>query len=160
LRLTQQESIKSNYLAHMHLLPWHNRLLRHPVLYKQPSNPSNPIQSTNSYRSTHPSIHVDFAHQINLLGPSPQVIHGYRCQHSHHRTPIKGGLRFSPTVDLQEIEALAALMTIKCAVVDVPFGGGKGGVRINPRDYSEEELERICRRFTIELAKSDMIGPG
>ena len=89
-----------------------------------------------------------------------EVIQGYRAQHSHHRTPIKGGIRFAPTVNLQEIEALAALMTFKCAAMDVPFGGGKGGVRINPRDYTVGELEKITRRFTVELARKNYIGPG
>ncbi len=89
-----------------------------------------------------------------------QVIQGYRAHHSRHRLPVKGGMRFSSTVDLQEIEGMAALMTLKCAVMDVPFGGGKGGIRIDPSDYSEKELERIVRRFTTELAKKNFIGPG
>ena len=88
------------------------------------------------------------------------VIQGYRAHHSRHRLPVKGGMRFSPNVDLQEIEATAALMTLKCAAADVPFGGGKGGIRIDPRDYTEKELERIVRRFTSELAKKAFIGPG
>ena len=89
-----------------------------------------------------------------------EVLQGYRAQHSHHRVPIKGGIRFASTVNLQEVEALAALMTFKCAAMDVPFGGGKGGVRINPRDYTVEELEKICRRFTVELARKNFIGAG
>jgi len=89
-----------------------------------------------------------------------EVIQGYRTHHSRHRLPVKGGMRFSSTVDLQEIEGMAAMMTIKCAVSDVPFGGGKGGIRIDPRAYSEKELERIVRRFTTELAKKAFIGPG
>jgi len=91
---------------------------------------------------------------------SVAVIQGYRVHHSRHRAPVKGGMRFSATVDLQEVEALAGLMTIKCAVVDVPFGGGKGGIRIDPKQFSEKELERIVRRFTTELAKKAFIGPG
>lgn len=86
-----------------------------------------------------------------------RVFNGYRVQHSTHRGPAKGGIRFHPSVDLNEIKALAALMTWKCAVMNIPFGGAKGGVQCDPRTLSLGELERITRRFTWEIAP--LIGP-
>ena len=89
-----------------------------------------------------------------------QVFTGWRAVHSDHRLPVKGGIRFAPWVDQDEVEALAALMTYKCAIVDVPYGGSKGGLIIDPKKYSLGELERVTRRFAAELVKRGYIGPG
>jgi len=88
-----------------------------------------------------------------------EVIKGYRVQHSHHKLPVKGGIRFSDLVNEQEVMGLAALMTFKCAMVNIPFGGAKGGVNIDPKKYNVEQLEKITRRYTSELIKKKFIGP-
>ncbi|MFT6931815.1 MAG: glutamate dehydrogenase (NAD(P)+) [Paracoccaceae bacterium] len=84
---------------------------------------------------------------------------GYRSVHSEHMEPVKGGIRYATTVNQDEVEALAALMTFKCALVEAPFGGSKGGLCIDPREYDEFELEQITRRFAYELIKRDLINP-
>lgn len=116
----------------------------HPGLIKQ-------IKTPNSiYKMNFPLRRKDGTYD---------VIEAFRVQHSHHKTPVKGGIRFAPNVDEDEVIGLATLMTFKCALVNVPFGGAKGGVKINARDYSVDELERITRRYTYELIKKNCIGP-
>lgn len=102
--------------------------------------------------------HVNFP--IRRDDGTIEVISAWRVEHSHHKLPTKGGIRFSMAVNQDEIMALAALMTFKCAVVDVPHGGAKGGIRVSRRHYSAAELERITRRYTFELVRKDFIGPG
>ncbi|CAD0200552.1 unnamed protein product [Chrysodeixis includens] len=108
--------------------------------------------------STNSSLQFEFP--LQRKGGDYEIIQAYRCQHSVHRLPCKGGIRFSDEVNLDEVKALASLMTFKCAVSNVPFGGSKGGVCINPKKYTVAELQRITRRYTLELAKKNYIGAG
>ena len=93
------------------------------------------------------------------LSEGIKVFTGWRAVHSEHLEPVKGGIRYSPAVSATEVEAMAMLMTFKNAVIDVPFGGSKGGLKINPSKYSQEDLEKITRRFTEELVKRGLISP-
>jgi len=102
--------------------------------------------------------HINFP--IRRDDGSIEVLSAWRVEHSHHKLPTKGGIRYSMAVNQDEVMALAALMTFKCAIVDVPHGGAKGGIRISRPRYSEGELERITRRYTYELVRKDFIGPG
>lgn len=90
---------------------------------------------------------------------SYRVVKAWRVQHSQHKRPVKGGIRFSETANVEEVKALATLMTFKCALVNVPFGGAKGGVKVNPHTLTVDQLENITRRYTSELVKKNFIGP-
>ncbi len=103
---------------------------------------------------------VQFSFPLRRDDGTLETIHAWRAEHSQHKLPTKGGIRYDVNVDAEEMMALAALMTYKCAVVDVPFGGAKGGIRISRHKYSEGELERITRRYTFELVRKNYIGPG
>ena len=117
----------------------------------QPSGILDQIKACNAV------YHLSFP--IRRDDGSIQVIHGWRAHHSQHRLPVKGGIRLSMLASEDEVTALAALMTYKCALVNVPYGGAKGGVRIEKEDYSDAELERIVRRYTYELIQKNCIGP-
>jgi glutamate dehydrogenase (NAD(P)+) len=105
------------------------------------------------------SVHT-FQFPIRHANGRIEVIRAWRAEHSHHKLPMKGGIRFSAAADESEVKALAGLMSYKCAVVDVPFGGAKGAIQIDPHTCPPDQLERITRRYTHELARKNLIGPG
>ncbi|MCI0399343.1 MAG: Glu/Leu/Phe/Val dehydrogenase [Chloroflexi bacterium] len=109
-------------------------------------------------KACHTVIQIQFP--VKLSDGRIHVFKGWRAVHSYHRLPVKGGIRYAPHVNQDEVEALAALMTYKCALVDAPFGGSKGGLIIDPKKYSVEDLERVTRRFARELIEKGYISPG
>ena len=140
----------------------------------EPKSQTSFYQSVQNYfdkAAQHTGLHKGLLEQIKecnavyqvrfpvKVGNEYKVIEAYRVQHSHHRTPTKGGIRYSNRVNQEEVMALATLMTYKCAIVDVPFGGAKGGVKINPWEFTPTQLEKITRRYTTELVRRNMMGP-
>lgn len=107
-----------------------------------------------------PSNILEVAFPIKRDNGDYEIMQGFRVHHCLHRLPTKGGIRFAPDVCREEVMGLASLMTFKCALVNVPFGGAKGGIRMNPAEYSSHERQAIMRRYTIELLKKNFIGPG
>ncbi len=105
----------------------------------------------------YPKVQLTVSIPVRMRDGSVRTFIGYRVQHSNARGPYKGGIRYYPTTDLDEVTALAMLMTYKCAVVDLPYGGAKGGVACNPKELTRDELERLTRRYTYMIY--DIIGP-
>ena len=116
-----------------------------------------PVGILNQIRACNSVYMIRFPVRIN---DDVQVFTGWRVQHSQHRLPAKGGIRFADHVTQDEVMALAAQMTYKCAIVNVPFGGAKGGVQVDAKQYDPDVIERITRRYTMELIKRNCIGPG
>lgn len=107
-----------------------------------------------------PASTLEIVFPIKRDDGTHELIQGYRSHHCYNKMPVKGGIRYSNGVSRDEVRALSAIMTFKCAAVNVPFGGAKGGIRIDPKCYSRGELQRITRRYTSELLRKNYIGPG
>lgn len=110
-----------------------------------------------SSEDTNNILKLNAAHEFDIKMDSGKTYKGYRMQHNNARGPYKGGIRFHPEVDFDEVQALATLMSLKTALADLPLGGGKGGVEVNPKDLSKEELEELSRKYVRALV--DYIGP-
>lgn len=124
---------------------------RAAVLTAHPPGLLDQVQRCNSlYRFDFPVRHSD---------GHIEVVRAWRAEHSQHRLPVKGGIRYSPQVDEDEVMALAALMTYKCAIVEVPFAGAKGAIQVDPRGRDPKQMERITRRYAFELVRKNFIGP-
>ncbi len=152
--MTTETPVKhKDTVAHVKFFDQVNRMFDKAAAFtKHPQGLLNQIKICNSvYRMEFPLKRDD---------DSIEVICAFRAEHSQHKLPTKGGIRYADNVNEDEVMALAALMTYKCAIVDVPFGGAKGGIRVNRRQFSESELERLTRRYTYELTRKQFIGPG
>lgn len=129
------------------------------TFYKQASSHTN-IAPDRLTLIQNPDVTIKMNIPIVMDDGTYRTILAFRCHHKHHRLPMKGGTRIAPNVDIDEVEALALLMTLKLATVEVPFGGAKGGLKMDPSKFSKSEMERAIRRYTMELAKYSFIGPG
>jgi len=118
----------------------------------------HPVGLLNQIKICNSTYHMKFP--LKRDDGSIVVMDAYRAEHSQHKLPVKGGIRYAMAVNEDEVQALAALMTYKCAIVNVPFGGAKGGIKLNRKQFSQEEIERITRRYTFELIRKNLIGPG
>ncbi|MFH1429920.1 MAG: Glu/Leu/Phe/Val dehydrogenase dimerization domain-containing protein, partial [Candidatus Uhrbacteria bacterium] len=132
--------------------PWNGAMMQLEQAAEMAGVPEMVIE-----RMRHPERIIDVHFSVVMDDGTTRIFHGYRVQHSSIRGPYKGGLRFHPNVDMDEVRALAFWMTVKCAVVGIPMGGGKGGVTFDPKSISRGELERLSRAFVRAIGRS--IGP-
>ncbi len=125
---------------------------------KAASHTPHPVGLLNQIKICNSTYYMKFP--LKRDDGSIVVMEAYRAEHSQHKLPVKGGIRYAMAVNADEVQALAALMTYKCAIVNVPFGGAKGGIKLNRKQFSDDEIERITRRYTYELIRKNLIGPG